>query len=120
MEYLVIAIKLVIGLSVLNVWLLRANKDTPWRGGSAKSLREEFAEYGLTESQMKLVGAIKIILALMILVSIFYEPLETIAAGGMAVMMTGAIIMHLKIKDPIKRSVPALTFLVLSVILLIL
>ena len=119
MSYLEIAIKLIIGLSVLNVWLLRANKETPWRGGTAKSLKEEFAAYGLSETMMKVVGAIKIILALMILVSIFYEPTEQIGAGGMAVMMAGAIIMHLKIKDPLQLSFPAFLFLVLSLYLLL-
>ena len=118
MEYLDIAIKLVVGLSVLNVWLLRANKETPWRGGSAKSLKEEFKAYGLSESQMRLVGSIKIILAVLIIVSIFYEPVETIGAGGMALMMAGAISMHVKISDPLNRSLPALTFLVLSVAVL--
>ena len=32
MEYVEIIIKLVIGLSVLNVWLLRASRPTQWRG----------------------------------------------------------------------------------------
>ena len=42
MEYLEIVIKLAISLSVLNVWLLRANKPTPWRGADAGSLKDEF------------------------------------------------------------------------------
>ena len=119
MEYLEIAIKLTVGLSVLNVWLLRANKETPWRGGSAKSLNEEFAAYGLSETVMKLVGGIKIVLSLLIIGSIFYNPIETIGTAGMAIMMIGAIVMHLKIKDPIRRSFPAFSFLVLCVILLL-
>ena len=119
MEYLEIAIKLIISLSVLNVWLFRANKETPWRGGTAKSLREEFQEYGLSDQQMRLVGAIKIILAILILISIFYSPLEIFGAVGMIVMMTGAIAMHIKINDPIKRSIPAFSFLILSIVLLI-
>lgn len=118
MHYLEIAIKLIIGLSVLNVWLLRAGKETPWRGGTAKSLKEEFAAYGLSDTVMKVVGAIKIILALLILVSIFYQPVEIIGAFGMAVMMSAAILMHLKIRDPLVRSFPALLFLALSVVLL--
>lgn len=119
MEYLEIVIKLIIGLSVLNVWLLRANKPTEWRGAGANSLKEEFKAYGLSMGMMKVVGAIKILLALMILASIVYQPLEQIGAIGMAVMMLGAIIMHIKIKDAIKRSLPAFIFLLLSVILLL-
>lgn len=119
MEYLEIAIKLIVGLSVLNVWLLRANKATPWRGGTAKSLKQEFEAYGLSENVMKLVGAIKILLSLLILISIFYSPTEQIGAIGMAIMMVGAIFMHLKISDPLKRSFPALSFLILSIVILI-
>jgi hypothetical protein len=118
MEYLEITIKLIISLSVLNVWLLRANKPTPWRGASAKSLKDEFKAYGLSTGIMKAVGTIKILLALMILVSIFYQPIEIIGSIGMAVMMFGAIIMHIKIKDSLKRSLPAFIFLCLSLTLL--
>ena len=119
MDYVEIAIKLIIGLSVLNVWLFRANKATPWRGGTAKSLKEEFDAYGLNERMMKVVGAVKIILSILILVSIFYQPTEQIGAIGMAVMMAGAIIMHLKIKDPLKRSFPAFAFLLFSLVILV-
>ncbi|NND04759.1 MAG: DoxX family protein [Saprospiraceae bacterium] len=119
MDYLEIAIKLIVGLSVLNVWLFRANKATPWRGGTAKSLKEEFEAYGLNESIMKLVGAVKIILAVLILASIFYQPAEQIGAIGMAVMMIGAIVMHIRIKDPLQRSFPAFSFLLLSIVMLV-
>ena len=116
MEYLEIAIKLVVGLSVLNVWLLRANKPTQWRGANAKSLKDEFKAYGLSASLMKIIGAVKILLAVLILLSIFYQgyEVEKIGAIGMAVMMAGAIAMHIKVKDAPKRSLPAFIFLVLS------
>jgi hypothetical protein len=119
MEYLAITIKLVIGLSVLNVWLLRANKPTQWRGGATGSLKDEFKAYGLSTNVMRVIGAIKIVLALLIIASIFYPPVEDIGAIGMAVMMTGAIAMHIKIKDPLKRSLPAFIFLCLSLSLLV-
>lgn len=118
MEYLEIIIKLIISLSVLNVWLLRANKPSQWRGANAESLKDEFKAYGLSVEIMKVVGAIKILLSLLIIASIFYPPLTIIGAIGMAVMMTGAIIMHIRIKDAPKRSLPALIFLCLSLILL--
>lgn len=119
MEILAIIIKLVIGLSVLNVWLLRANKTTQWRGGKANSLKEEFKAYGLSEPIMKIVGAVKIVLSLLIIISIFYQPLVLVGATGMAIMMMGAIFMHAKIKDPVVRSLPAFIFLVLSIALLV-
>ena len=119
MEILAIIIKLVIGLSVLNVWLLRANKTTQWRGANAGSLKEEFKAYGLSEPIMKIVGAVKIVLSLLIIASIFHTPLVLIGATGMAIMMMGAVFMHAKIKDPVNRSLPAFIFLVLSITLLL-
>jgi len=118
MEYVEIIIKLIIGISVLNVWLVRANRSTQWRGGDAATLKDEFKAYGLSEDIMKVVGAIKIVLALMIIASIFYHPLGEIGAIGMAVMMLGAISMHIKIKDPLIRSLPAFIFFCLSLALL--
>ncbi len=120
MEYLEIIIKLIISLSVLNVWLLRADKPSQWRGANAASLKDEFEAYGLSAGVMKVVGFVKIVLALMILASIFYPPIEEIGAIGMAIMMLGAIAMHIKIKDELKRSLPAFIFLSLSVIILFL
>jgi hypothetical protein len=55
---------------------------------------------------------------LLILASIFYPQVNDIGAIGMAVMMAGAITMHIKIKDPLMRSLPAFMFLCLSLILL--
>ncbi|MCH8568613.1 MAG: DoxX family protein [Balneolales bacterium] len=114
MEYLDMALKLIVGLSILNVWLLRANKSTDWRGGDAKTITEEFEAYGLPKWFMYATGALKCSLALLLLISIFYQQVELIAAYGIAVLMLGAVTMHIKIGDPIKKSVPALTFFVLS------
>jgi hypothetical protein len=117
MEYVIIAIKAIVGLSILNVWLLRGSKSTQWRGGDASSLREEFEAYGLPAWFMYTVGTLKVILAVLLLASIFYPGLEAIAAYGIAILMLGAVSMHVKIGDPIKKSFPAFTFLVLSLII---
>ncbi len=114
MYYFEIALKVVIALSIFNVWLLRANKSTPYRGGDANSIKEEFAVYGLPGWVMVLVGTIKVTFGLLLLISIYYPAVETIGALGMAVMMVGAVGMHLKIRDSFKKTFPALLFLVLS------
>jgi len=119
LQYLDIALKIIVGLSVLNVWLLRSSKSTPWRGGGTNSLKAEFEAYGLSSNAMRAVGAIKIILSILILVSIYYQPLEKFGATGMAIMMIGAIGMHIKIKDELKKSLPAFIFLVLSLAMLV-
>lgn len=114
MEYLIIALKLIVGLSILNVWLFRSGKQTQWRGGDAGNLEEEFKAYGLPVWFMWTVGGLKVLLAVGLLASIYYTVLEPYAAYGIAFLMLGAVSMHIKVKDPLKKSFPAFTFLVLS------
>lgn len=116
MEYVIIIIKIVIAASIINVWLIQFNKSSQWRGGDAKNMKQEFETYGLPEWSMYVVGGLKILFSLGLLASIFYTPLEDPSAYGIAFLMLGAIIMHLKVSDPIKKSLPAFTFLVLSLI----
>ncbi|MFD2532527.1 DoxX family protein [Gracilimonas halophila] len=123
MEYLIIALKVIVGLSILNVWLLRSGKKTQWRGGEAGNLEEEFKAYGLPVWFMWTVGGLKILFAVGLLASIFlteYPALETYSAYGIAALMFGAVSMHLKVKDPLKKSFPAFTFLVLSLAIVLL
>ncbi len=117
MEYLIIALKVIVGLSILNVWLVRSKKATPWRGGDANNIEEEFKAYGLPVWFMWAVGSIKVILALLLLISIYYPQVEAIAAYGIAFLMLGAVSMHIKIGDSLKKSFPAFTFLVISLVI---
>ncbi len=100
---------------ILNVWFNRFNKDTGYRGGNAKNMVEEFEEYGMSKKQMYAVGAVKVGLAGMLLAGHQYPRLVRPASIGLAGMMLGAIGMHIKVKDPIKRSLPAATVAGLSV-----
>lgn len=120
MEYLIIALKLIVGLSILNVWLVRSNKSTAWRGGDANNIEEEFKAYGLPVWFMWVIGSVKVVLAILLLASIFYIQIEAIAAYGIAFLMLGAVSMHIKIGDPLKKSLPASTFLVLALIIALL
>ena len=43
MDFLQIILQVFVGLGILNVWLIRANWSTGYRGGDAKNLKEEFA-----------------------------------------------------------------------------
>ena len=42
-------LSVVVGLTVINVWLFRSGKSTSYRGGDASNLMEEFEVYGLGE-----------------------------------------------------------------------
>ena len=118
MEYGIIAIKILIFVSIINVWFIRFNKSTSWRGGEASSMKEEFKNYGLSETLMYVVGGLKVASALALLLSIWVPVLTLPAASLMALLMAGAIIMHVKISDPLRSSFPAFSFLVLSLVLI--
>jgi hypothetical protein len=113
-----IIIKIGVGFSILNVWLINRDKSTIYRGGNAVSMQEEFVAYGLSKNVMIFVGTSKCICAVLLLISIVYPLAEFIGALGIAVLMGGAILMHIKINDPAKKSIPAAIFLVLSLAVL--
>ena len=101
-------------LWILNVWFRRFNRDTGYRGGGATNMKEEFAEYGMSESTMYAVGAAKVGLAGAMLVGLGVPKITRPASVGLAAFMLGAIGMHLKVHDPIKRALPAITVFTLS------
>ncbi len=106
----------VAALWILNVWFNRFNKDTGYRGGGAKTLREGFEEYGVSTHQMYAVGAAKVSLASLMLAGHAAPKLVRPASTGLALFMLGALGMHIKVKDPIKRSMPAISVLALSTV----
>ena len=111
MEYFVIALQLVVALGILNVWMLRSGKATLFRGGDAKNLREEFAAYGLPFWFMCVVGVLKVSLAVALIAAIWIHRVAQPAAIGLGVLMLGAFVMHLKVKDPIKKALPSIAVL---------
>jgi uncharacterized membrane protein YphA (DoxX/SURF4 family) len=113
-------LQLVVGLGLLNVWLIRANASTAYRGGTAQSLKEEFAEYGLPEWMFFLVGALKIVAGIALIVGLWMPRLVLPAAGVVVVLMVGALTMHVKVKDPWIKSLPAFLMLLMSAGILLL
>ncbi len=118
--YLAVFLKAAIFITIFNVWFFRFNKPTPYRGGGAKSMKDEFEVYGISNPMMYIIGAIKILLAAALVASIWYPDITIPAASAMAIFMLGAIAMHFKANDPSIRSFPALTLLLLCVGIIIL
>jgi len=118
MTTLTITLNLVIAITLLNVWLIRYNKQTMYRGGDANSLAEEFSMYGLPKWLMYIVGSMKIIIAILLIVGVWLTSINIYCYIALVILMLGAIIMHLKVKDKIIKSVPALSILTLLLILL--
>lgn len=107
-------LQVMVALVLLDVWLLRFKKSTPYRGGDARTMKEEFAAYGLPDWTMYVVGALKVGAAVCLLAGLWMHSLVLPAAALIALLMVGAIAMHLKVHDPAKKSVPAGVLLVLS------
>ena len=115
MENLIHILQVVIALGLLNVWLIRASKSTPYRGGEAGSMREEFKVYGLPDCVMYLVGGLKIIIALAMIAGIWFPLLVLPSSVLLIILMVGAFIMHLKVKDPMMKAIPSIIMLVLGI-----
>ncbi len=111
--------QIVIALGIFNVWLLRSSRTTPYRGKDAPSLKSEFAAYGLPEWMYYTVGVLKLSAAVALLLGILIPWLVTPGAALMAVLMLGAVVMHLQVSDPISKFVPASVMLLMSVFLLV-
>jgi uncharacterized membrane protein YphA (DoxX/SURF4 family) len=118
MEILAQVCQIIVGCGLLNGWLIRFNKATAFRGGAAANMREEFAAYGLPAWSCYAVGFLKIISALALLIGLLVPVLVLPAAAVVAILMLGAVAMHIKVRDPLKKAVPALTVLFLSLVII--
>ena len=115
--YLTVALKIIVGVSILNVWLLQKNKATKWRGGAAKNIIEEFEIYGFSKQFCYFIGFLKVGLALILVASIQFKTLTLLGALGLSLLLVGSIIMHIRIKDAWYKSFPAFLFLIMNLMI---
>lgn len=111
-------LQVILGLGLINVWLVRFKKSTAYRGGSAQTLSDEFAVYGLPKWFMYVVGSLKIIIAVILLVSVVVPSLLGLAVyalGVLVILMIGAVAMHIKVRDPFIKMMPALAMLAMAI-----
>ena len=110
-------LQVIVALGLLNVWLVRAKASTAYRGGSAQSLKEEFATYGLPDWTFYVVGILKVGSALLLLLGIWVKSPDLVRPPALVVagLMVGALAMHAKVKDPLTKSLPALAMLLMCV-----
>lgn len=108
------ALQLIVGLGLLNVWLLRARSATAYRGGASTNLKAEFAAYGLPEPVFWLVGALKVTAGVVLVAGLWLTLPVQWAAVIVSMLMLGALAMHAKVKDPAIKSLPAALMLAMS------
>ena len=103
----------------MNVWVLRSQTSTNWRGGDALTLKEEFKVYALPSWVFYFVGSAKIFSAALIFSSIWIEQIPyKLFALILSFLMIFAILMHMKIRDEILKSIPAISMLMILIIVL--
>jgi hypothetical protein len=107
-------LQVILALGLINVWLVRSGQATSFRGGSSRNLKDEFAAYGLSDAVFYGVGALKLGSAAALLAGLWIPELALPAASLLAALMLGALAMHLKVKDPLLKSIPALAMLAMT------
>lgn len=114
MDYITAFLQLFVAFGLLNVWVVRNNQKTAYRGSNGSSLKNEFAAYGLPLWSFYAIGFLKISSALLLILGLWIPSLVFPSALVVSLMMLGAVGMHIKVKDPLKKSLPALILLFFS------
>lgn len=107
-------LQVVVGLGLLNVWLVRRGVSTPYRGGASRTLQQEFATYGLPPVAFYVVGTLKVAAAIVLLAGLWMAVPVRPAAMVVLVLMLGALAMHARVGDPLVKSVPAALMLAMT------
>jgi hypothetical protein len=114
MFWIILFARLIVSLGLLNVWLLRFRKSTPFRGGASKNMKEEFLTYGLPVWFMYMIGFLKVSIAVAVLIGFWLPVFIFPAVLLLSVLMIGAVSMHIKVRDPFIKMVPAISLMLLS------
>jgi len=112
-------VQVIVALGLLNVWLLHFRQHTAYRGGNAGSMKDEFAVYGMPQWSVYVVGALKVGVAICLLAGLWLPALILPSSLILCVLMAGAVAMHAKVHDPVKKSLPALAMLAFSIFLIL-
>ena len=114
------ALQIVLALGLINVWLVRFNKPSQYRAKGSHSMIEEFAAYGLPKWFMYLVGTAKVAIAVLLIAGLWFPVVVYPAALFLAILMIGAISMHMKVRDSLTRTLPALLMLTMAIAVVVL
>ena len=99
-------VKVVIALSILYVWVFRFD-----------NIVKEFKQYELSDLMRTIVGTSKIVLATLLVVSIWHNEYVLLSAAAMGFLMIVAQYFHFKVKNPWQKFMPSLFLLTLCIYL---
>ena len=104
MENILNLSQLIISITILIVWVFRFD-----------NIVLEFKQYGLSNLLRNIVGALKISLATVLVLGIWYPEFLFISASMMAFLMLCAQFFHFKAKNNWIKFMPSLSLLILSI-----
>ncbi len=87
----------------------------------AKPMADEFIRYGYSSGFRKLTGFLEVAGAAAMIAGIWVTSPDTAlyAAILLVIVMVGAIYTHIKVKDPLGKSIAPLILLILSIVVLL-
>ena len=103
MHALAIGLQVFVAASIFFVWGVRY-----------ANIVEEFKQYRLPDWLRDFVGVLKITFAILLLVGIDRPRAAMLGGVGIAVLMAGAFITHLRVKNPAFKMLPCVLLLMVS------
>lgn len=103
MENISTLAQIIVSISVVIVWVFRRD-----------NIALEFEQYELSNLSQNIVGALKISLATILILGIWYNELLILSSLLMAFLMICAQYFHFKVKNPLIKFMPSLALLILS------
>ncbi|GGS84596.1 DoxX family protein [Nonomuraea spiralis] len=110
-----------IAFAVLSVLLALAFAGAGYPKLSGQdAMAAQLGKLGVPAGFMRVIGALEILGAAGLIAGLWIEPLGVAAATGLALLMAGAVVTHVKARDAAKGTVPSLVLCILSVATLVL
>jgi len=103
---LIDALKIIAAVAVFFVWVVRYD-----------NIKKEFTDYDLPNWLRDLVGILKISFAIML--QLQNEQLIIIGSVGIVILMSGAVVTHLRIKSGFRNILPSITMLIIGLVILL-
>lgn len=106
MQNFLVLSQIIISLSIIIVWVFRHD-----------NIVLEFKQYGLSNLLRNIVGALKISLATVLVIGIWYHELLFLSSLMMAFLMLCAQYFHFKVKNNWIKFLPSFSLFILSLII---
>ena len=104
-------LQLIIGVSIMVIWITRTTRPSAYRVGDAQTLSEEFTAAGMPEWVYDIMRVLKPVFAFLLVIGIVYHPFFIPCMTFTTLAMMGAVYAHVKVRDNFVKMLPALTLL---------